>query len=395
MSPEAILDRRLYIWHDLEDASATNAKFIGDRQRWAHAVNQLLVYDQVVIPTNDFGIVPVLAKWYGTGALSEAIDCGAIRFLRRDSLLAYLGSGNGISAVQMRPTPQRQFTWWQEAMWGDIDRALDLQLERGPHPIDPEERDGLRTRVLRATDQFKTDNSVFMARVENETNEDIINSDALSTRVRELSGIPAVSFDLRRAPGMTDKVRFSGEDLMPDPVDLILRVAEINLDLLDAERSGAADICAADGAELVIASKAKRLGRGRALEDGLLRVLQLSGLPDIGQAVAGGQIPFEEVWKLRQHRDAAAFRGWVRKADPADARDLERAYVKSLESVSSGSLPVRAIRFVLCVGLDSLTGVPVASAVDAFLGDRLLRGRPPKLFIDRARRLMPAPAEPV
>ena len=396
MSKNAILDRRLHVWRGTKRGDITNAEFMADKLAYAHAVNQLLVYDQIVVPTLDFGIVPILGKWFGSQLLSEAIECGAIRFLRRDSLLAYLPNGLGINAAKSQGKWKGEEHWSSIAERSDNDRALSMQLEHGPFRIAPQEQTALRQRVLLATEQYEPNNELFMSRVVNETYDDIRHSPELTDRIERLCGYPAGGADLLRLRGAEQTVTLSGGPFETDPVHLLLQVAEINLDLLDAGRCGVDDICAIDGANLVMESKASRLAKGSIAKDGLVRLLELNGLPDVGYGVATGQVSFEAVWKLRQRREAAEFRSWIREAEPEDGRALETEYVKLLTSTpTGGSLLVRGLRFVLTTVLDTITGVPIAGAGDALVGDKLRKPKGPTLFIDRMRSLFSGGEHPI
>src|SRR5687767_13838829 len=107
MPSESILDGRFYIRHDLSDPGLRNDRFANDHRMQTHLVNQLLTYDRIVIPTNDFGIVPILRKWVGAGPFGEMLESGALRFVRWNSLLGYVGNGKGVSTFQILPGPDK------------------------------------------------------------------------------------------------------------------------------------------------------------------------------------------------------------------------------------------------------------------------------------------------
>ena len=62
MQSDTILDSFLYIRLDLNHTDKANGEFRKDASKKGHLANQLLLYDQIVIPTKDFGIVPILIK---------------------------------------------------------------------------------------------------------------------------------------------------------------------------------------------------------------------------------------------------------------------------------------------------------------------------------------------
>ncbi len=87
MVSRAIVDSRLWIRLDLDQTLKPNSLFLTKPQHRAHLASQLLLYDTVVIPTKDFGIIPILISWMGLSTFQEAMRSGSIGFIRPRSLL--------------------------------------------------------------------------------------------------------------------------------------------------------------------------------------------------------------------------------------------------------------------------------------------------------------------
>ena len=174
-------------------------------------------------------------------------------------------------------------------------------------------------------------------------------------------------------------------------MDLVLRVAEVNVDLWDASRLGNADLFAAVGSDQLLKEKLARQGAAQSTIDGFQRLLDLTDMPDIAAAVSGGFLSLPDVIEIRQTKHAAEFRQWLRTASPQDARDLERAFVASVSRPTlTDSLPLKALRFVITTAAGlvlPVAGGIVVSAVDSFVVDRWLQGFSPTMFLDDLRRL--------
>jgi hypothetical protein len=87
--PDSIVDSRPHVKHDLGHADFRNTEFFVEPRQRAHFGSQLLIYEHVIIPTNDFGIAPALINWMGQKQFDAALDCDAISFLHRKSLLGW------------------------------------------------------------------------------------------------------------------------------------------------------------------------------------------------------------------------------------------------------------------------------------------------------------------
>ena len=117
---------------------------------------------------------------------------------------------------------------------------------------------------------------------------------------------------------------------MQDVVDLVLRVAEINMDFLMAEFVGNCDLFTPLGAERILKSKLARRGCGFERQEAFVGLMELNGIPNVGTAVSLDLLSPQEFWNLRERKASRDFRQWLREADPKDTRDLERQYVAAI-----------------------------------------------------------------
>lgn len=391
MKSDTIIDSRLWISHDLQNTEKRNAVFQTNPSNLGHLANQLLLYDRVVIPTNDFGIVPILINWLGLRHFRSALDSDAICFLRRNGLLGYAGNGNGICTFEIRPTAAKPFLWWQEALFGESEKAIELQLRNMCPFISREERPILKSEIIEKTKIIKYDNELFKKNIMHETYTDIMRDESLSSEVRRLSGSVGRIDLTRLACVSANQVQVSRIEPIKNAVDLVLRVSEINMDVLMSTVYGDCDFFTSEGAEQILSSKLARSGLPRPVLEGFIRLLELSDIPDVGTAVASGQIPISRILNLREETVSQKFRKWMRKAEPQDAKELEKLYVKALgKSGLYQSLPMRLLRFaiVTTVGAFNLPAGAAAAGADSFFIKKWLKGYSPKLFLDRLRNLV-------
>jgi hypothetical protein len=63
MNGKDIVDSRLFIRLDASSSPLNNLAFAENLHNKAHLVSQLLLYDTILIPTTDFGIIRSLTSW--------------------------------------------------------------------------------------------------------------------------------------------------------------------------------------------------------------------------------------------------------------------------------------------------------------------------------------------
>jgi len=391
MGSKSIIDSRLWIRLDLDTTLKANSFYHTHPWHRAHFATQLLLYDQIVIPTKDFGILPILMSWMGYSALQEALETDSIAFVRPKSLIGYAGNGNAISGFEIQASKEKPFNWYQESLFGSMEDAPELQLRYQCPFLSREERLSLKMLTLQKSRQMEWDNDSFMKQIVNESYTDIIDSPELAQFVmaHEPGGIKSIN--LTNLSGVEpNQFRVLNLEQIKDGVDLVLRVAEINLELLMAELYGDADLCTSAGAETLLQKKLIRSGAVPELAHKFQSLLELENIPDIRPVIAEGEISVREIWRLRQKRESIRFREWLREGSYTDGRELEKAYVSSLgAALTSLSLPARIFRFILTTAVGTIgpiTGV-LAGVVDNFFVEKWLSGYSPRLFVDQIRAL--------
>jgi hypothetical protein len=274
--------------------------------------------------------VPILVYWLGLKDFERAIESGALYFLHRPSLFGYAGNGVGISGFIIKPPDDMRFQWWQEALFGEMAKAIEIQLQYMCPFIERRQRDKVASLVVKHSREIKYDNEFFMKSIVQESYLDIMQDEGLSALVLALGGNPT-KVDLTRVPGVdSNQLKVSNSDAITSPADLILRVAEINMTLVMGQQFDNSDIFVPQGAEELLKSKLARAKVTPSALSNFISLLDLEGMPDPGAAVIAGERSLADIWGLRQKRPSREFRKWLRQADTGDARELQRLYVKSL-----------------------------------------------------------------
>jgi len=381
----ALIDSKLFIKHELTGTIGTNENFGNKPENKAHFATDLLLYDQVIIPTHDFGIIPILIDWLGIKTFLDTIDTNSLSFLHRHGLLGYAGNGNGVGIFIVQ---KKDFAWWQKALFGEKEIALEAQLTNVCSFITPSERNNLIDKISAKTKIVEYPNDLFIKNVAHESYLDILGSEELKKFVIKLTGKPIIDLTRLVEPNQLKTPRNDG--LIKDAADLVLQIAEINFQIIMSTQSENADILTSEGSELILKNKLARAGINKTYIEGFFSLLDLNRIPNIDSAISKGLITLSDVWDIRQKNTSKKFRRWLKRADTKDARELERLYNDSLGMKPLiESLPFKTVRFVIttAVGtIEPISGVCMG-AVDSFFIDKWLKGFSPKLFIDQLRKL--------
>jgi hypothetical protein len=393
MTHETILDYSLFIRHDFGNVLTANSDFMRKQTYRAHFLGQLMLYEAIMIPTMDFGIVPILINWLGLDGFEAALESSAIRFIRRNGIFAYLGNGAGLSNIVISRGKNKNYNWRLEAIFGtDIEKAIDLQIMHECSCIEEKHRAKIKERILKNSKDAYIDNDFFLDKIANESYEDIKTSENLSKYIEKKEKVKSGKVNVKALSGIEpNQARILNQNnTVGNPIELVLRVAELNMEIVMASIAGNIDLYTSAGSEKILFEKLQRSQIKNAYIESFTSLLELNNIPDIRQAFLSNEISSKELWTLREKRSAWKFREWLRKANPDDARELEKAYVQALgEKPFIDSLPGRSMRFIItsAAGMIPIVGHAV-SLVDNFFVDKWLSGFSPKIFLDELTNII-------
>ena len=232
MSLATILNSRIYPRVGLDNAVFINKAFESNMQFKGNLAEHLMLYDKIVIPTNDFGIIPILINWLGYETFLETLKEDIFSFVRSKGIMVYLNRGHGINFVTLGESNKKKFLWWQDSMFGDIEKSIELQLKNSIEIKQPEIRKILSLVIPRSKElTFETE--YYKKDFAKETYNDIIETPSLAQYFFNYYKIKkGERLDLLNLPGLNDnQVRVSAIAPIRDPIDLLLRIAEINLEI--------------------------------------------------------------------------------------------------------------------------------------------------------------------
>ena len=401
--PSSLLANNLSVPWDPEPKEWIS-KYTDDNWLAAHILENLLFYNQVIIPTVDFSMIVPLVHWLGVPIFKELMEAEAISFVRTSGCLAYSGNGVGLAMLEIRPGKgiEGKEPWWVKVHRCSPREAVTLQLHNRLTGL----KDELIDILAKLVELYTVDTALpeFKEKVMNETYRDIQGSRVLtdyffkrnpSIHTIALNELPGVEPNQLRVFSLLPKPAVAG-----DEIDTTLRLAMLNLEAYMAEEAGARDMVTDRNYGRLLKAKAQRYTGGRTAQGSFSSLLRIENIPNIVTTIMSGEVDLSEVWKFRNTRTAKEFREWFDQIGPTDPETLASEYVKSLKSAGlwrSGKAKV--LRFVVLQAIPgallSLSPGAAAivsmglSAVDCFLLDKIRLGYRPRYFVDEFRNLFP------
>lgn len=368
---------------DFGDPNRRYQRFLQNgRPAFRNLIESILLFDKIVIPTNDFMPLGLLLGVLGAETTTRLLTEDVIKFARFPGFVGYVGNGGGISVNRIK-SPDNE-TWLGES--ASTEEVLEWLVAGVPTIRDKRK---LRDLGLRSTIEFSLqDNNVGFAKVV---------YDQVAQIPDVLSGYGWI--ELNRLPGIKpNEVRILGTTLgsdREDDISQVLRVARACIEARAAQVAGCDDIYTSDQVGKLF-QKGFRVLAERAKPSGSYEIIKkLAGLPDVGELALQHTSIIEDLLRLRSSASGAQFRSWFHeKCRTENAEMLAREYASVLKSVPFiGKSGPKTIRFATQVGLaalmlpfDPLVGLATGAtvgAIDTFLVERIFKGATPKIFLEQ------------
>jgi hypothetical protein len=346
----------------------------------------LILYDQVIVPTQDFLLVSGLLGVLGKPALTELIESGILKFVRLNGTYGYADKGLGVVAFK------NHINGKESQFCAPMERAISEAITNLPGQANDL---ALARKIADVTTEV--DAMELEQEIRNEILKDVSRSACLRQHFNMGADLAARIAELQndkaevRLQFMTDL----NDDSVAPEINGIVTVLRMNLNLRLASRVGCMDGTSTDPIGYLIRAKADGVMSAPAASNGFATLCQIASLPDIGEGVDRGQIKVEELVRLNKKRSGTQFRKWFHEVCRTDPTSVAKEYVALLHEVPQvQTLPVRIMRFLAINAVGLIPGLgPIANlgagVVDSFFIDSWLKGNSPKYFIDDLRQLAP------
>ncbi len=382
----------MFIRSDLHPPIGKQRSLLNAHSIKEQLISQLLLYDQVVIPTNDFSVVPVLCQWFGANNLLHLLSQNALSFVRPSRLFGFTGNHKGLCTYRIDRgdgPSNKKWEWWMEAIHStDSVSAARAQIVNNLANTEAAITDRVIDGVCKSTIPYDFKDSPGSKSLLEDSYTDIRQCPLLHDELRKLCGYPKQLPDPCNVGLNLTSLRVLSTQRFCDPIDLLLWTADLNLRIRMASLASGADLESSPNTAVVLKDKVSRSHAAESRMSGFGRLLDLNRIPNVPKLVAEGSIAFESLVDFRDGKSARQFRSWLARAEPTDARDLERLYIDSLSNLPAvSSMPSRIFRFGITTILGAFAPISAIalSVVDSFFVERWLSGFQPKMFFDSMR----------
>ena len=336
-------------------------------------IENILLYDQIVIPTQDFMVLQLLRSQLSEKDLFEMLETDCIRFMRFEGMLAYSGGqlGYGIQPFAIsdkgaiKPDGKIDDSK-RKPFCSSIESAIEWGISANKEkPKDPK----LASLVLEKTDEIKAESVV--AQIRHETYMDILESSYLSNlfalRNQNMNKLSGLTFNQVRTSKRHYEPTWQG-----DEIDVVLALAQTNLELYLAQTSDCVDSSTSSPVGHVIKAKAQRILTDKSAFQNFAVMKEIANIPDIGDGVIKKDVTLRSLLKLRQSTNGEQFRGWFHE-NCCDNPNKTAKELFSLYQQVPGiqRTPIRILRFIVTTLLPGPFS-PIGGAIDSFVFDNRL-----------------------
>lgn len=373
-----ILAGNMWAIYNFDNPNTRYQKFLlKGRTRFKSFIENVILYDEIVVPTQDFLSLTLLIDVFGEKPILDLLSTNNLKFLRLNGAIGYIGNGGGIKSYEISLKPNGISN---QPFCAPIDEAISWALNvLKEKPKEPT----LQKKILNATAEVKIKS--IAEEIRHETYMDILQSNYLRSlfgiRNKDLDHLVGIEPNQGRIYGGKDVDSWKG-----DEIDLVMLLATTNTELNILNKIENGDLISENPIGHILKAKDKRTFGIKKSGEIFTELLQIAGIPDIGEGVLKKQFDIKSLLTIKQSRDGEKFREWFHSNVKKNPKAVTKEYINLIKQVSKiDTLPMRIIRFLsittIAFRCNFLTAT-IATAFDSFFLKHIIRDSSPKFFID-------------
>ena len=328
----------------------------------------LILHDQILIPTPDFLSAAGLVLLFGENAVLDLLEQNRIKFIRTRCVFGYARGTENDGGIVVFHHPQN-LTPQDSA----IEDAVRAGLSAIPTHL--KERAQLYQRIVQSTTPEET--AAIVKAVTKEAIADLKHTPLWKSEYNYHTP------DLLLLPGVSKmEVRVIGEGYTPRThvVDTLLALCLYNSDVYLSQKYKSTSISPFSPiGDLLNVKIARVKTTGRAF----WTLCKVNGVPDLGALPFSDEKCFKDFHRVTMSSNAVAFRNWFHSLTAVDETEMLKEFISLLHQVPfCERLPMKLFRFAItsALGFVPIVG-QIASVFDTFVVDKLFRGGA-KFFMD-------------
>lgn len=337
---------------------------------------QLMLHDQIIIPTNDYLTAAALIELLGEPAVIQLLEADQLKFIRLRGLFGYIqGEGKEGSLGTFHDPDKRR----------PQDSSIEESIYHGLTTVRAGVKESEKLAHLIAINSHPMEMSQVVSAIKDNAYADLRHSPLW--RGRYTSRKPG-TFKLPGSNNMTVTMLGPPTDPSEKPIDALLALALSNIELYLSNQFSCVSISTGSPMGDCLDLKYNRGKRDHPARHHLWSFLEVASVPNLAAVTIADKSKFSDVLKLTHSRNAKVFKEWFHQNATLTDTEIKARYVDLLHEVPwAQTAPIKAIRFAITNLLDLKLPVmgKVAGTLDSLLLDKILKGNSAKYFVEDLR----------
>ena len=331
----------------------------------------LILHDQILIPTQDFLTACGLILIIGEKGFLELLENDKIKFIRTRSGFGFV-SGKGPAEICVFGDPANK---------RPMDSPIDESVNAGLKVIESglKEKKKLLNNIVQ--NSYPEEWSVILKAVKQESIKDLKYTKTWKS-IYESNNPNYILLP----KSSKSKVKVIGPNFNPknDISDALLALTQYNSDLFLADKYDCHNISPFFPIGDLLQLKKRRFMKNGKTSNKIWTLLEVNGVPDLSKIKLSEGTNMSNFLKLINNKNSNDFRIWFHNNEELNEKEILREYVGVLQQVPTiDKLPSKSLRFAVTSILGFIPVIAqMASFFDSFVLNKLFKGKSPKFFID-------------
>jgi len=340
-------------------------------------LEDLVLHNQILIPTPDFLTAVGLVLIIGEKAVIDLLEQDRLKFIRTRSSLCYVRGSEKAGSLAVLSDPEKKKA---------IDSEIDKSASAGLDVMNNYLKDRKKLESLLTQKSIDIRSSDILEAVRDDAIIDFRNSATWSSHFEH---VDQNMFLLPGIDKMGVRVIDMNSEPLEDPINTLLQLVLYNSDLHLGKKLDCTSISPSFPVGDVLRLKSLR---EKGSKEALWKLFEMNSVPDFCSVNLSDYEHFDSLHRATVSKNAQNFREWFHSQKSWEEDDIIREYISVLNSVPwTERLPTKALRFLVPTGLGLVPGMGqaalAASALDAFVFDKVFSKASPKFFINDLRQL--------
>lgn len=337
---------------------------------------QLILHDQIIIPTNDYLTAAALIELLGETAVIQLLEADQLRFIRLRGLFGYIqGEGKeGFLGTVHDPDKRRP-----------QDSSIEESIYAGLSTVSFGVKESEKLADLIAINSHPMEMTQLVAAIKDNAFADLRHSPLW--RDRYVGKKPGM-FKLPGSNKNTVTMLGPPTDPSKSPIDALLALTLSNIELYLSNQFSCISISTGSPIGDCLDLKYNQGKRDHPGRHRLWSFLEIASVPNLAAVTVAEKSKFSDLLKLTHSRNAKVFKEWFHQNATLTDTEIKARYIDLLHEVPwAQTAPIKSIRFAISNLLELKFPAmgKVAGALDSLLLDKILKGNSAKYFVEDLR----------